>query len=105
MLASPTIIRTLQGSGVADGFHTKADDHAPLIQDAVQDRRCEAPMVKDTAVPKDVQTALSAYPHVQRVWEACPEDLKETWLNYIEEAGNPAHRERRIDIMIAGLRP
>lgn len=62
-------------------------------------------MVKETAVAQDILTALSAYPHVQGVWDSCSEDHKEAWVKYIDEPDNPAHRERRIDIMIAALRP
>lgn len=62
-------------------------------------------MVRETAVPQDVLTAFSAYPHMKRVWEACSDEHRDAWLEYIEEADTPAHRQRRIDIMIAGLRP
>lgn len=62
-------------------------------------------MVKDLTVPQDVLAALSAHPQVHRVWEAASPDHKEVWLTYIEQATSPAHRERRIEILIAGLRP
>lgn len=62
-------------------------------------------MVKDLAVPEDVSRAIGAYPQVLRTWENASLEHKEAWLRYIDEAGDPAHRERRIDIMIAGLRP
>lgn len=62
-------------------------------------------MVKDLTIPQDVLAALAAYPQVQRVWETASAEHKETWLRYIEESVSPGHRERRIDIMIAGLRP
>lgn len=69
------------------------------------DRPMRLPMVKDLVVPEDVLLAIAAYPQVKRVWESASVEHKEAWLTYIEEAGTPAHRERRIDIMIAGLRP
>src|SRR5688500_16516527 len=62
-------------------------------------------MVKDLVVPEDVLVAIEAFPHVRRAWETCSVEHKEAWLRYIEEAESQAHRERRVDIMIAGLRP
>lgn len=61
-------------------------------------------MVRDLVVPEDVLQAIRAHPHVLHTWENTSVDHKETWLRYIDEAGTPIHRERRIDIMIAGLR-
>lgn len=62
-------------------------------------------MVRDLAVPEDVWIAISAYPQVLQVWKDTTLDHKETWLRYIDEAQTPGHRMRRIDIMIAGLKP
>ena len=61
-------------------------------------------MVKGLVIPQDVMAGLSAHPHAQQAWELSSEEHKDAWLTYIEEATTPAHRQRRIDIMIAGLR-
>ena len=60
--------------------------------------------MKGLVVPEDVMTALAGYPHVRDAWEKSSDEHKDAWLTYVEEATTAAHRERRIDIMIAGLR-
>lgn len=61
-------------------------------------------MVKGLVIPEDVMIALAAYPHVRENWESSSDEHKHAWLTYVEESNSPAHRERRIDIMIAGLK-
>lgn len=74
-------------------------------RDVSRQREPRLPMVRDLVVPEDVLIAIAAYPHVKKAWETSSIDHKEVWLAYIEQSKTPAHRQRRIEILIASLRP
>lgn len=62
-------------------------------------------MVRHLLVPEDVRAALKLHAYVEEVWTVASDDQKEAWLTFIDEATDPLHRERRIDILISSLRP
>ncbi len=61
-------------------------------------------MVRHLLVPEDVRAALNLHSYVEEAWTLASDDQKEAWLNFIDEATDPPHRERRIDILISSLR-